>query len=154
MTSTKHATFTIERYYDAPPARVFAAWANPEIKYRWFACHGDWVSQGYGMDFRVGGREWNRTGPKDGTVHAYDACYHDIVDNERIVLAYDMHLDRTRISVSLLTLEFRAEGPGTRLVFTEQGAFLDGYDDVAGREEGSRIGLENLAAELERSRAA
>ena len=27
---------------------------------------------------------------------------------------------------------------GTRLVFTEQGAFLDGYDDIAGREEGTR----------------
>jgi hypothetical protein len=36
------------------------------------------------------------------------------------------------------------------LVFTEQGAFLDGYDDVAGREEGTRIGLENLDVELRR----
>ena len=153
MTSTTHATFTIERFYDARPARVFAAWSTPDIKYRWFACHGDWVSQGYGMDFRVGGREWNSTGPKGGTVHAYDAVYLDVVDGARIVLAYDMHLDKTRISVSLLTVEFRAEGGGTRLVFTEQGAFLDGYDDVAGREQGSRIGLDNLDAEL-RSTAA
>ena len=50
-------------------------------------------------------------------------------------------------------MEFKAEGGGTRLVFTEQGAFLDGYEDVAGREEGTRIGLANLAAALRRTPA-
>jgi activator of Hsp90 ATPase-like protein len=44
----------------------------------------------------------------------------------------------------------QAQGSGTLLVFTEQGAFLDGYDEVAGREEGTRIGLENLDRELRR----
>lgn len=67
---------------------------------------------------------------------------------ERIVYAYSMHLDERRISDSLATIEFRAKGKGTTLVFTEQGAFLDGYDDVAGREHGTRIGLDNLAAAL------
>jgi hypothetical protein len=37
-------------------------------------------------------------------------------------------------------------------VLTEQAIFLDGYDDPQGRdrEEGTRIGLENLAKELRR----
>jgi uncharacterized protein YndB with AHSA1/START domain len=35
--SVTHATFVVERSYDAPPARVFAAWADPEAKARWFA---------------------------------------------------------------------------------------------------------------------
>jgi uncharacterized protein YndB with AHSA1/START domain len=30
-----HATFTMERNYQAPPDRVFAAWADPEVKVRW-----------------------------------------------------------------------------------------------------------------------
>ena len=55
-----------------------------------------------------------------------------------------MHLDERRISVSLTTIEFFAVAGGTRLVLTEQGVFLDGYDDIAGREEGTRIGLDNL----------
>src|SRR5262249_40467321 len=42
-----------------------------------------------------------------------------------------MHLDERKISVSLATLELRPEGKGTRLVITKQGAFLDGYDEIA-----------------------
>ena len=32
--------------------------------------------------------------------------------------------------------------------FTEQAALSDGYNDLAGREEGTRAGLDNLDAEL------
>jgi len=35
-----------------------------------------------------------------------------------------------------------------------QGVFLDGYDDIAGREEGTRIGLDNLERMLRRAEAA
>lgn len=34
------------------------------------------------------------------------------------------------------------------MTFTEQGAFLDGYDDPAGREEGTRELLDKLGASL------
>jgi hypothetical protein len=43
--------------------------------------------------------------------------------------SYSMSLDQTLISVSLATVELKAEAAGTRLVVTEQGAWLDGYDD-------------------------
>ena len=33
--SVTHATFTVERTYDASPARVFNAFADPAIKRRW-----------------------------------------------------------------------------------------------------------------------
>jgi hypothetical protein len=65
-----------------------------------------------------------------------------------------MHLDQRRISVSLTTIELFAVAGGTRLVFTEQGVFLDDYDDIAGREEGTRIGLDNLERQLKQQRAA
>jgi hypothetical protein len=64
-----------------------------------------------------------------------------------------MHLDETRISVSLATVELRPAGAGTRLTFTEQVVFLDGYDNAAEREEGTRAGLDNLDAELRRQPA-
>ena len=35
--TVEHGSFTIEREYAHPPARVIAAWADPEAKARWFA---------------------------------------------------------------------------------------------------------------------
>src|SRR5688572_19611717 len=103
--SVTHATFTLERVYHAAPARVFKAWADPEIKARWFRGPDEWPRGKYELDFRVGGRERLAGGPAGGTVHLYNAVYQDIVPNERIIIAYDMHLDDRRISVSLMTVE-------------------------------------------------
>ena len=49
-----------------------------------------------------------------------------------------MHLDQRRISVSLATIEFEPAGDGTRLILTEQGVYLDGADQPAAREQGTR----------------
>jgi hypothetical protein len=58
-----------------------------------------------------------------------------------------------RISVSVATVELEPQGSGTRLIFTEQGAFLDGFDDPAMREHGTRELLDALGAELRRAPA-
>ncbi len=154
--STRHAAFSIERIYDAAPARVFAAWATPEAKLRWFSCNDEWRASGHELDFRVGGRERLSTQPPDGPAHVYEACYMDIVPEARIVYAYELRFGETRISVSLTTVELAPAGAGTRLTFTEKVAFLDGYDDpdAREREEGTRIGLDNLDKELRRQLAA
>jgi uncharacterized protein YndB with AHSA1/START domain len=134
--SVTHTTFTLERRYDATPARVFTAWADPSAKARWFADAEGWTTERYDLDFRVGGREHWVGGPEDGTTHAYEALYQDIVPDERIVYAYDMHVDDSRISVSLATVELTAAGEGTGLRYTEQGAFLDGLDSAESRRQG------------------
>ena len=71
--------------------------------------------------------------------------------NERIIYGYDMHLDDKRISVSLATVEFKPAGKGTRLTFTEQGAFLDGFDDPRLRERGT-IDLSTTSARNSRAK--
>ena len=149
--SVTHATFVIERTYDASPARVFAAWSKPEAKARWFVGPEDWRKSDHTLDFRVGGREHLSGGPKGGPSHSFDAYYQDIVPDERIIYSYDMHLDDKRISVSVATVELKAAGGGTRLVFTEQGAFLDGFDDPTQRERGTKDLLEALGTELKRA---
>jgi uncharacterized protein YndB with AHSA1/START domain len=149
--SVTHSTFVIERLYDASPARVFEAFADPAIKARWFAGSGEPVTTKYELDFRVGGREYAAGRIPDGPTYTFDARYQDIVPDERIVTTYDMHLDGKRISVSLTTVEFKPDGDGTRLILTEQGAYLDGYDDPAERERGTRELLDALDAELRRS---
>jgi uncharacterized protein YndB with AHSA1/START domain len=146
--SVTHSTFVIQRRFDASPARVFNAFADPKAKARWFSGPPEWGPDVSTMDFRVGGRETNRGGPPGGKIHSFDALYQDIVPNERIVYSYDMHLDDTRISVSLTTIELTPDGAGTKLKFTEQGAFLDAFDNPAVREEGTIGLLDALEASL------
>ena len=142
--STTHATFAIERNYKAAPAKVFAAFADPKQKAKWFGGPDDWEKSNHKLDFRVGGKESVSGGPPGGTVHCYDAEYWEITENERIVSSYEMRLDDRRISVSLATIALEPNGPGTRLILTEQGAFLDGYDDAGERERGTNGLLDQL----------
>jgi uncharacterized protein YndB with AHSA1/START domain len=144
-----HATFVVERTYDTSPAGVFAAWSDPAAKARWFTDPEDSATE-WEMDFRVGGKEISRGGPPGGPTYAFEGRYQDIVPDERIVYTYDMHLDQARISVSLATVELKPAGSGTRLVFTEQGAFLDGLDTPAQREQGMGSLLDALGAALTR----
>jgi uncharacterized protein YndB with AHSA1/START domain len=134
--STVHSTFLIERTYDASPLRVFAAWADPAAKARWF---GPPEKPDYSLDFRVGGREHFKTAGPDGGRYSFDAVYQDIVPGQRIIHAYDMHREDVRISVSLATIELEAQGEGTRLTLTEHGVYLDGHDTPAQREHGTNI---------------
>jgi uncharacterized protein YndB with AHSA1/START domain len=141
-----HATFTLERTYKATRPKVFAAFADPAIKSKWFG------NDSATMDFRVGGREHSH-GVVDshGRVHSFrfDAIYLDIIENERIIYAYDMDADGQHISASLTTVELTDTDGGTRLKLTEQGAFLDGYDDPKMREVGTVDLLANLAKAVE-----
>ncbi|WP_186417668.1 SRPBCC family protein [Bosea sp. CS1GBMeth4] len=148
-----HADFSIERRYGTSPARVFAAFADPVAKRRWSTCHDESGLGAYSLDFREGGFETMRGAPGPDGIYAMRAVYHEIVPQERIVYSYEMFRDALRLSVSLVTLEFRGDGGGTRLVFTEQSAFLDGHDTPQAREQGTGIGLDRLAEELARAPA-
>src|SRR5262245_30046458 len=148
--STTHATFVIERDDAHAPAKVFRAFADPVSKAKWFIGPEEWEKSNHQMDFRVGGKESVSGGPPGGPVHYYNAEYRDIIPNQRIVSSYEMHIDAQRISVSLASMEFKPNGAGTTFVLTEQGIFLDGYDDAGERERGTRELLDQLETYLSR----
>ena len=136
MSRTAHGTFTIEREYPFPIARVFAAWADPQAKAKWFAGPKDWKQKHRDQEFRVGGAEHlSGVWPNGKTTH-FDGRYYDIVPNERIIFAYSLTAGEVRTSAALTTVELAADGGGTRLLLTEQVAFLDGVDGTASRRSG------------------
>lgn len=147
--SVVHATFHLQRTYDAPVARVWRALTDEAAKQKWFAGPpGRWELLERHMDVRVGGSERVRGRWEGGVVSTFHAIYHDVVPNERLVYSYAMHLDEKKISVSLATLQLKAELGKTTLMVTEQGAFLDGYDDAGSREQGTGHLLDALGTSL------
>jgi uncharacterized protein YndB with AHSA1/START domain len=145
-----HDSFSIERTYPVAPEKVFRAWATIEAKTHWFGNEEGLEPVGeHTLDFRPGGGE-HLSAKAEGVVYDFDATYYDIVENERIVWSYDMHMDGRRISVSVGTVELTGVSGGTRLVLTEQGAYLDGLDTNEQRAEGTRQFLDNLGEFLAR----
>jgi len=149
-----HDTFAIERTYPASPSRVFAAFASKEAKDAW-GDTGDVAEPGADagedeFDFKIGGHERFGFGYQ-GISYRYDARYYDIVPDGRIIYSYEMYADGARISVSVATIDFAATAEGTALTWTEQGAYLDGFDGPEApelRREGTAFMLDGLAKYL------
>jgi uncharacterized protein YndB with AHSA1/START domain len=147
--SVVHASFHLERRYNAPVDRVWKALTDAAAKQKWFGGPpGEWDLIERYMDVREGGRERAKGRWKSGVVSTFDAIYHDVVPHERLVYGYVMHLDDKKISVSLATMQLKSEDEGTKLMVSEQGAFLDGYDDAGSREHGTGYLLDQLGASL------
>ena len=145
-----HGAFTVKRTYDAPVERVWRALTGIEAKAKWFGGGpGEFLEIERRMDVRVGGAERARGRWASGVVWTFDALYHDVVPNVGLVYSYVMHLDERKISVSLATLELEPDGEArTTLTITEQGAFLDGFDDAGSRERGTGFLPDRLGASL------
>jgi uncharacterized protein YndB with AHSA1/START domain len=141
-------TFTIERHFAHDPSLVFSAWTTAEAKSKWFAGGSEVKSEHRELEFRIGGREQLRCIWKSGVVSHFDSRYFDIVQDQRIVYAYDMYVDQKKLSVSLSTVEFIPSNQGCLMKYTEQCSFLDGYADNGSREHGSKQLIEQLANAL------
>jgi uncharacterized protein YndB with AHSA1/START domain len=141
--SIVHSTFTLERIYPAPISRVFRAWADPQIKARWFAGN----PAEYQLDFRPGGIERN-CAVHDGKKITWESLYREIVPDERIIYTSVLSEDGAVATVSLATVELAPDDSGTRLVLVEAGAYLDGREQPAWREQGTGEWLDALGRDL------
>lgn len=146
--ATVHSSFSIERRYDASPAELFAAFSDTRRKRRWFAEGDGWHVDEFVAEFRTGGYERSRFRFQDGPELSNDTSYLEIVADRRIVIVYVMALSGKPFSASLATIEFKPDGAGTCLAYTEHDSFLDGQDGSADRKSGCTELLEMLAKEV------
>jgi uncharacterized protein YndB with AHSA1/START domain len=142
----------LERTYPKSPEKVFAAFADPALKRRWYA-EGAHQAERFELDFRVGGveRQLFRLGentPFPGTAITTDGRHEDIVPGRRIVISSTMSLGDRRISTALATFELIPEGGGTRLLLTHQAAYYEGSGGPEMRKEGWEKLLDQLGDRL------
>ena len=138
-----HSTFTLERRYPASVERVFQAWANPEARRRWIAQGAE-----HSQTFVVGGLETVKGFDDEGRALTYEARYAEIVLNERILTTSTLHTEERLSTVSVTSVEFRAEDADTLVVLTEHGIYLPGQEQPEWREHGTAQQLDTLAAEF------
>jgi len=146
-----HASFTIERVYRHAPARVFQAFEDSEALYRWFISGEGWEIGAFTHDFRVGGHDHSKFRPEGHPQwFGNDTWYLEIEPGRRIVSAYTMSADGKAFSHSLAVIELYSDGKGgTRLVYTEQGAYYGDSSDVKNRKAGCEDLYAKLAVELD-----
>lgn len=149
--SQSHATFVIEREYAAPIAKVWHALSDNDARDQWFSGGPEFTEREKSHDFRVGGHGSEEGQWHGGPASRFLSTYTDIVEHERIVFTYDMWIDGQHMSTSLTTIALEPVGEDTRITYTEQGVHLDGLDNPAQREEGTKGLLDQLGAHLEES---
>ena len=85
QTATK-PSLTLKRRYNAPPAKVFAAWTEPEKLARWMGSE-QITSVRAETDLRVGGR-YHIKMITPGDEHDVSGVYRELVPNEKIVFTW------------------------------------------------------------------
>ena len=137
MTDSKvlYSTFQLQRKFSKPAEAVFAALSKPETVKQWFAEGRSHETLEFSLRFAVGGtrRFVYRLGPNTpvaGMVIINDGHFQDIVPNQRIVTATTMTSNDRCLVASLVTFELLpADGGGTELLCTHQGAYFEGLGD-------------------------
>jgi uncharacterized protein YndB with AHSA1/START domain len=136
-------SLTLKRRLNAPPAKVYGAWAEPEKIVHWFGpaetVPGTVRAE---MDVRVGGRFRVNFNTVDGERHEVGGVYREVVPNEKLVFSWAWHTTPER--ESLVTVLTKQNGDGTLLTLTHEQFF-----DEAARE-GHKRGWTGTLDKLER----
>ncbi len=146
-----HATCVVERNFSKPAAVVFAALSDANKIRQWMASSEHSELLEFRSAFREGGTQILKYKMKPGTPIAgalitNQGLFQHIVSDERIVVASTMKMGDRIFSASQVTFELVPTEAGTDLIITHQGAFFEGSDGPAMREEGWNKLADNLVA--------
>jgi uncharacterized protein YndB with AHSA1/START domain len=143
----QHATITLQHSYSAPLERVFSEFADPAARARWSAPSNDVLIYDE-ADFRIGGKDVFRCGPKADPKFRGETRYLDIVPNARVVSSETVDMGGERLAVALTTLDFEPTEDGTNLTVTIQVVSFVGPDMIHSYESGNKSALKNLSQHL------
>jgi uncharacterized protein YndB with AHSA1/START domain len=149
QTRMLHDTITMERTYNASPARVFAAWESVEARLRWSVPFPEAGAAYDQAEFRVGGLDIMRCGHKDDMRYLAHVRYLEIVPDRRIVMAERVAESGEIRAASLITIEFEPAGTATKQTVTMQVSAFYGSDMLDGYSTGWTAALDNLAKEFQ-----
>jgi uncharacterized protein YndB with AHSA1/START domain len=118
--TTTKPSLTLKRRYDAPPARVFSAWTDPQKISRWMGPQGV-EPLSVESDARTGGRYRFVMRSPDGETHDVSGVFREVVPNQKLVFtwAWKSTLERE----SLVTVMLKPDGDGTLLTLQHEQFF-------------------------------
>ncbi len=119
-------SLTLKRRFNAAPAKVFAAWTDPEKVKRWMG-PGEVKTLQAENDVRVGGRYRIVMLAPSGEEHDVSGVYREVIANEKLV--YTWAWKSTRERESLVTVTFKADNGGTIFTLTHEQFFDEAARD-------------------------
>lgn len=137
---TTKPSLTLVRRIKAPPAKVFAAWTEPDMMAGWFGPSSTKVARAE-ADPRAGGRFHVVMHATDGEVHDVSGTYREVVPGRKLVFSWAWKSTPER--ESLVTVSLRPVEEGTELTLTHEQFF-----DEAARD-GHRGGWTDALDKLE-----
>jgi uncharacterized protein YndB with AHSA1/START domain len=143
-------SLTIRRRLNAPPAKVYAAWTDPQKVKRWWGPREADETVHVEADVRVGGRFRFVMHGSGGERHDVGGVYREVVPDERLVFTWAWHTTPER--ESLVTVSFESDGDGTILRLTHEQFFDEAARD--GHLEGWSGALDRLERDLTAAAAA
>ena len=121
-------SLTLKRRIKAAPAKVYAAWADPEKIVRWFGpAEASGSSVRAEMDVRPGGRYRISFKTEDGEYHEVGGVYREVVPGRRLVFSWAWHSTPER--ESQVTVLLKPDGDGTLLTLHHEQFFDQGTRD-------------------------
>ena len=129
---TTRPSLTIKRRINASPAKIYAAWTNPQQIARWFGPSSVKAGTGHAsIDARIGGRYRISFTNEDGEHHEVGGVYREVVPNQRLVFSWAWHSTPER--ESQVTISLKPDGDGTLLTLHHEQFF-----DSAARDSHER----------------
>ncbi len=151
--STDHGTIAVERVLDVPLAQAYRSFTDANERARWGAPTATATFIYEATDFRVGGVDLIRCGPKEDPRYRVEVRYIDIVPERRVVWMETILDGDKLLAANLTTAEFARQEYGTRLKVTVQVTSFVGPTMIENTRAGNRGSLANMARYLERDRA-